>query len=50
MIKVDNNPHLTTPTRHVMVGITRSKAIFIPKAFNTNKVPEKEAGAAFALA
>ena len=26
-IKVDNNPHLTTPTRHVMVGITRSKVI-----------------------
>ena len=23
-IKVDDNPHLTTPTRHVMVGITRS--------------------------
>ena len=27
-IKVDNNPHLTTPTRHVMVGITRSRVIF----------------------
>ena len=27
-IKVDDNPHLTTPTRHVMVGIPRSKVIF----------------------
>ena len=27
-IKVDDNPHLTTPTRHVMVGITRSKVFF----------------------
>ena len=25
--KVDDNPHLTTPTRHVMVGITRSNLI-----------------------
>ena len=24
-----NNPHLTTPTRHVMVGITRSKVFFV---------------------
>ena len=27
-IKLDDNPHLTTPTQHVMVGITRSKVIF----------------------
>ena len=26
-LKVDDNPHLTTTTRHVMVGITRSKVI-----------------------
>ena len=26
-IKLDDNPHLTTPTQHVMVGITRSKVI-----------------------
>ena len=26
--KLDDNPHLTTPTQHVMVGITRSKVIF----------------------
>ena len=24
-----DNPHLTTTTRHVMVGITRSKVIFV---------------------
>ena len=28
-IKLDDNPHLTTPTQHVMVGITRSKVIFL---------------------
>ena len=27
-IKLDDNPHLTTPTQHVMVGITRSKVIW----------------------
>ena len=27
-IKVENNPHLTTPTRHVMVGMARSRVIF----------------------
>ena len=26
-LKVNDNPHLTTTTRHVMVGITRSKVI-----------------------
>ena len=26
-LKVDDNPHLTTTTRHVMVGTTRSKVI-----------------------
>ena len=26
-IKLDDNSHLTTPTQHVMVGITRSKVI-----------------------
>ena len=29
VVKVDNNPHLTTPTRHVMVGVTRSKVILV---------------------
>ena len=28
-IKLGDNPHLTTPTQHVMVGITRSKVIFL---------------------
>ena len=27
-LKVDDNPHLTTTTRHAMVGITRSNVIF----------------------
>ena len=26
--KVENNPHLTTPTRHVMVGMARSRVVF----------------------
>ena len=34
-IKSDNNPHLTTPTRHGMVGITRSKVIFVSLLFWT---------------
>ena len=28
-IKLDDNSHLTTPTPHVMVGITRSKVIVV---------------------
>ena len=27
-LKLDDNPNLTTPTQHVMVGITRSKVIY----------------------
>ena len=27
------NPHLTTPTRHVMVGITRSKIVYFLRRF-----------------
>jgi len=34
-IKVDNSPHLTTPTRHVMVGITRSNVILFFPAEST---------------
>ena len=29
VVQVDDNPHLTTTTRHVMVGITRSKVISV---------------------
>ena len=28
LLELDDNPHLTTSTQHVMVGITRSKVIF----------------------
>ena len=28
LLELDDNPHLTTSTKHVMVGITRSKVIF----------------------
>ena len=28
-LKVDDNPHLTTTTRHVMVGIARSQVIVV---------------------
>ena len=29
LLELDDNPHLTTSTQHVMVGITRSKVIYI---------------------
>ena len=39
-IKLDDNHNLTTPTQHVMVGITRSKVIFLRNIFflGTTKV------------
>ena len=33
-IKLDDNHNLTTPTQHVMVGITRSKVIFMKSSRN----------------
>ena len=32
-LKVDDNPHLTTTTRQVMAGITRSKVILFLQFF-----------------
>ena len=29
LLELDDNPHLTTSTQHVMVGITRSKVFFL---------------------
>ena len=36
LLELDDNPHLTTSTQHVMVGITRSKVFFFGGVYNTN--------------
>ena len=45
-----DNPYLTTPTQHVMVGITRSKVIFSPEDLSRSPMRDQDRSRLFCFA